>query len=270
MPLSDSLAARLRAVRPADHSPTDGVFRSVPTFDTWCRDLKRAQIDYKADDDTLAGFHSLRVTFISELERAGVSPRTIMELARHRDYRLTASVYTDVRVIDTFGAVGRLPDYEHEPDAQTARRTGTDDRVMNSADQQDQIRDQKVCRNVQFHAFSHNSDDAADARRVKPSDAKNPAYLSKNADFSGSTSIKKDAGMTGVQSPGGPDTRDFLSVIFIRIRLQNPELWRRNAPSTRLKNVRFVRTFGGGQIGKMFPIRHLTHVRSDLTGNCPV
>ena len=34
-----------------------------------------------------------------------------MELTRHRDYRLTATAYTDMRLIDTFGAAAGLPDW---------------------------------------------------------------------------------------------------------------------------------------------------------------
>jgi len=129
VPLLPTLADRLRAARPVGFSPSDPVFKAVPTFGTWRRDLERAGIEYRAEDGSIAGFHSLRVTLASELERVRVSPRTIREIMRHRDYRLTATVYTDPRVIDTFGAVARLPNYDDDPetDARATRRTGTDD-----------------------------------------------------------------------------------------------------------------------------------------------
>ena len=151
LPLSPQLAERLKTARPADAAPTDSVFRSVPTFDTWVADLKRAGIEYRSDDGRIAGFHSLRVTFVSELERAGVSPRTIMELARHRDYRLTAGTYTDVRVLDTFGAAARLPQYDDKPEttSEAAKRTGTYDAPVSG---QDQIQDQMGCSKVQSGA----------------------------------------------------------------------------------------------------------------------
>ena len=41
-------------------------------------------------------FHALRTTYITRLQRAGVSPREAMELARHSDMRLTMKTYTDV------------------------------------------------------------------------------------------------------------------------------------------------------------------------------
>ncbi|MEW6197061.1 MAG: hypothetical protein AB1601_00130 [Planctomycetota bacterium] len=63
-----------------------------------------------------------------------------MELARHTDYRLTASVYTDRRVLDPFGAVAKLPECPTAcPDANEQRRTGTDDPPVGP---RDRIRDQ--------------------------------------------------------------------------------------------------------------------------------
>ena len=67
-------------------------------------DLGRAGVEYKTDDGAIAGFHSLRVTYVTELQKAGLPARVVMELARHTDYRLTASVYTDMTMLDTFGA----------------------------------------------------------------------------------------------------------------------------------------------------------------------
>ncbi len=141
LPLSAALAARLKEARPDDGAPTDRVFRTVPRFPTWQADMKRAGIEYRDGPVLTVGFHSLRVTFCSELERAGVSPRTIMELMRHRDYKLTAGTYTDRRVLDPAGAVAKLPEYPI-PDAQEARRTGTDDLPVGPVGPQDQIRDQ--------------------------------------------------------------------------------------------------------------------------------
>ncbi len=149
LPLAPALATRLRAFRPTDAPATDPVFRNgstrtlVPRFETWLDDLERAGITYKGDDGTILGFHSLRVTYVTELQRAGLPPRTVMQLARHTDYRLTAETYTDMRLIDTFGAVQSLPDYAPEPIRQVASRTGTDDLPV-GVGTQDQIQDQKT------------------------------------------------------------------------------------------------------------------------------
>ncbi|MFM8250608.1 MAG: tyrosine-type recombinase/integrase [Planctomycetota bacterium] len=55
-----------------------------------------------------ADFHATRHTFITNLEKAGVSPRLAQTLARHSDIRLTMSVYTHVGLADVTGAVEAL------------------------------------------------------------------------------------------------------------------------------------------------------------------
>ena len=54
-------------------------------------------------------FHALRMTYITRLQRAGVSPREAMELARHSDMRLTMKTYTDAAQLPAFGTVGSKP-----------------------------------------------------------------------------------------------------------------------------------------------------------------
>ncbi len=39
------------------------------------------------------------MTYITRLQRAGVSPRETMELARHSDMRLTMKTYTDAAAL---------------------------------------------------------------------------------------------------------------------------------------------------------------------------
>ena len=50
------------------------------------------------------------MSLITDLQRAGLAPRVVMALARHTDWRITNGVYTDMHLIDVFGAVGRLPE----------------------------------------------------------------------------------------------------------------------------------------------------------------
>lgn len=165
LPLSGALAERLRKARPTGVKPRDRVFRTVPSFDVWLTHCERAGIlCYDEEDVLVVGFHSLRVTFVSDLTRAGVNPRTIMELARHTDYRLTATVYTDPTILDTFGAVGRLPKYEPnpKPEASEERWTGTDDQPIRvqgaNPPDSDQIRDQMAFLNVHSGASESNTD----------------------------------------------------------------------------------------------------------------
>jgi integrase len=54
-------------------------------------------------------FHSLRNLFITDLERAHISPRMAQTLARHSDIRLTTQVYTHVELADQTAAIGALP-----------------------------------------------------------------------------------------------------------------------------------------------------------------
>jgi len=169
LPLAPAIAARLRAKRGENAAPTEPVFRLgrtrtlIPKFATWLNDLERAGIVYRAADRSILGIHSLRVTYVTELQRAGLPPRTVMQLARHTDFRLTAGTYTDMRLIDTFGAVQCLPTYDTEPTRQVALRTGTDDLPI-GPESTDQIQDQKSRANPQRDALSCSETDFSDNR----------------------------------------------------------------------------------------------------------
>ena len=52
---------------------------------------------------------ALRKTFITNLSRAGVSPKTAQLLARHSDINLTMNTYTMLGVLDQAAAVEALP-----------------------------------------------------------------------------------------------------------------------------------------------------------------
>lgn len=64
---------------------------------------------YETSDGRYADFHSLRHFFITNLERAGVSPKLAQTLARHSDIRLTLGIYTHVGLNDQTAAIGALP-----------------------------------------------------------------------------------------------------------------------------------------------------------------
>ena len=64
---------------------------------------------YVDDDGRYADFHALRATFITNLSRAGVSPKTAQMLARHSDINLTMNTYTTLGVLDQVTAVESLP-----------------------------------------------------------------------------------------------------------------------------------------------------------------
>jgi hypothetical protein len=73
------------------------------------KDLKRAGVPYIDDRGHYADFHSLWKTFITNLSRAGVSPKTAQLLARHSDINLTMNTYTMLGVCDQAMAVESLP-----------------------------------------------------------------------------------------------------------------------------------------------------------------
>ena len=87
---------------------------------------------YQDENGLFADFHSNRHTFITNLERAGVSPRTAQSLARHSDIRLTMGVYTHIGLCDQTTAIESLPappTFETKRnEAQVLQATGTDGR----------------------------------------------------------------------------------------------------------------------------------------------
>jgi integrase len=86
MTRADLKAARVKWIKEAK-TPTERKERESSDF-----------LKYQNDLGLFADFHSNRHTFITNLERAGVSPRTAQTLARHCDIRLTMGVYHRHRV----------------------------------------------------------------------------------------------------------------------------------------------------------------------------
>jgi integrase len=63
----------------------------------------------KRKQNPVLDVHSFRVTFGTNLARAGVPLRTAQELMRHSAPKLTANIYQDVGLLDIAGAVESLP-----------------------------------------------------------------------------------------------------------------------------------------------------------------
>ena len=96
-------------------------------------DLAAAGIPYEVegpDGPLFADFHALRHSFITMLERAGISPKTAQVLARHSDVRLTLQRYTHKTLRDLGAAVESFPSVLPKTDhpKAAARATGTDGR----------------------------------------------------------------------------------------------------------------------------------------------
>ncbi len=117
---ADLAAARKKWI---EDSPNDQVREEREGSDFLC---------YQDESGLYADFHSNRHTFITNLERAGVSPRTAQSLARHSDIRLTMGVYTHIGLCDQTTAIESLPAppaFESKQDeAGALRATGTDGR----------------------------------------------------------------------------------------------------------------------------------------------
>ena len=66
-------------------------------------------LSYINHEGLYADFHANRHTFITNLSRGGVSPKTAQTLARHSDIRLTLGIYTHTDLAEKTEAVHKLP-----------------------------------------------------------------------------------------------------------------------------------------------------------------
>jgi len=66
-------------------------------------------LKYQDSDGRFADFHANRHTFITNLCKADISPKTVQTLARHSDIRLTMNLYSHVDLADRSDAISRLP-----------------------------------------------------------------------------------------------------------------------------------------------------------------
>jgi len=66
-------------------------------------------LKYVDSHGKFADFHGLRHTFITNLGRASVSPKTAQLLARHSDIKLTMQIYTHVAPVEQAAAIKALP-----------------------------------------------------------------------------------------------------------------------------------------------------------------
>src|ERR1039457_2918819 len=109
LPLHPELAAALVQFRPSKVSAGDLLFKGlVPRSKLLNSHLKAANIAKKDSQGRVVDFHSLRHTLCTNLQRAGVPQREIMELMRHNDPRLTATTYTDTSLLSLGTAVQKI------------------------------------------------------------------------------------------------------------------------------------------------------------------
>jgi integrase/recombinase XerD len=70
---------------------------------------KSDYLKYRDKEDRVGDFHALRHSYITELERSGVSVKLAQELARHSDIRLTMNRYTHATLQDRGVALQNFP-----------------------------------------------------------------------------------------------------------------------------------------------------------------
>jgi len=142
-PLPKFVAEKLRELRSSATRPNELVFTGgIPRMEVYRRDLAAAGIDYQDAQGRFADFHALRTTFGTLLTVASHSQRTVMELMRHSDMKLTAKTYTDAGMLPVSETVNLLPDFSvgQEPSqiaSQTAGFSSPDESLLvppNAAD----------------------------------------------------------------------------------------------------------------------------------------
>jgi integrase/recombinase XerD len=87
-------------------------------------DVEAAGLAYRDGGGRVADFHALRHTFITNLARGGVHPKTAQALARHSTITLTMDRYSHTLVEELADALKALPDLS-KPVAGEVRATGT-------------------------------------------------------------------------------------------------------------------------------------------------
>ncbi len=108
-PLTSDAADALRELHSPEAKPHNRVFAGcIPRMNRFREDLKAAGIDYTDCRGERADFHALRKTYGTMLTLAGIGQRTVMELMRHSDMRLTAKTYTDANMLPVSDAVVAL------------------------------------------------------------------------------------------------------------------------------------------------------------------
>ena len=100
IPVHQMVAEALRLHRATQKPKSNCVLHGVlPSIETHRRILKRAGIEYVADENRRADFHALRHTFDTLMGNKGIADSHRMILMRHSDPKLTTQTYTDRKVI---------------------------------------------------------------------------------------------------------------------------------------------------------------------------
>jgi integrase len=126
LPLHSEMLAVLKSMKPETVAANAPVFPGgVPSMKVMRTDFKTAGIALLDERGHRIDFHALRTSYITRLQRAGVSPREAMELARHSDMRLTMKTYTDTAQLPLAATVAQLPAF-----GLTAAKPGANTQIL--------------------------------------------------------------------------------------------------------------------------------------------
>jgi integrase len=111
-PLPPDAADALRELRLTQAASSVLVLEGrIPRMNQFRKDLDAANIPYTDSRGERADFHALRKTYGTMLTLAGVGQRTVMELMRHSDPRLTLKTYTDANMLPVSDAIVALTNF---------------------------------------------------------------------------------------------------------------------------------------------------------------
>jgi len=130
LPLHPQLAERLRQWKDAQEPAEDDVVVKIPAriLDRFNDDLAAAKIDKADAAGRTVDLHSLRHTFATRLNNAGVDPKTLQGLMRHSTPMLSLGLYVhNDRARMAEAVMGLADPTAVNPEPQRAAKTGTDD-----------------------------------------------------------------------------------------------------------------------------------------------
>ncbi|MGL6193535.1 MAG: tyrosine-type recombinase/integrase, partial [Thermoguttaceae bacterium] len=84
----------------------------VAEAETMEEKAKREASDFLDAKGRFADLHTLRHTFITNLCRSNISPKTAQTLARHSDISLTMNIYSHVSPEEQAAAINALPGFK--------------------------------------------------------------------------------------------------------------------------------------------------------------
>jgi len=115
-PPHPELVAELKRQKATGSATADAALLpdGVPSMSVIRADFAAAKIPSIDERGYRLDFHALRTSYITRLQRSGVSPWEAMELARHSDMRLTMKVYTDVGHLPFTATVRQIPRFHRE------------------------------------------------------------------------------------------------------------------------------------------------------------